>query len=259
MKPEVVLLPLLLPFPLPLILPEVDFLLEDADIDTRVDFLQFSSKEFVCSSELFSLPSSVDELFSSPHLMVCADIELVNLSKFVVLFLRYLIACLGLFFDPLPASLKLLLFEIDVWVVSEAYLFCSSKISWRWDLLNRPRRTASEWLRTSVSIAANSLSILLMRTKSNSGADWGFSSEFKKFVCLFSLFWDSASNSDSCSARADSKRLTCMLRLKHRPKTRSQSMPKNWTLGSRSKPSLSSRSESSDSKSNFHWRSGNLK
>jgi len=121
-KPEVVLLPLLLPFPLPLILPEVDFLLEDADIDTRLDFLQFSSKEFVCSSELFSLPSSVDELFSSPHLMVCADIELVNLSKFVVLFLRYLIGCLGLFFDPLPVSLKLLLFEIDVWVVSEAQI-----------------------------------------------------------------------------------------------------------------------------------------
>ena len=125
-KPEVVLLPLLLPFPLPLILPEVDFLLEDADIDTRLDFLQFSSKEFVCSSELFSLASSVDELFSSPHLMVCADIELVNLSKFVVLFLRYLIGCLGLFFDPLPVSLKLLLFEIDVWVLDRFCVYNSA-------------------------------------------------------------------------------------------------------------------------------------
>ena len=119
MKPELVL-PVLLLLPL---IPEVDFRLVD-DIATSVDFLS-CSKEFVCSSVSLS---SVDE-FSSPQRIVCADIELVNLSKFVVLFLRYLIG-FGLFL-PAP-SLKLLLFEIEVCpVVSEAYLFCSSKISWR--------------------------------------------------------------------------------------------------------------------------------
>lgn len=84
-------------------------------------------------------------------------------------------------------------------------------MSWRWLLLKRPLSTASEWLNTSASMAANSLNILLTINKSSSA-------------------------SESSSLRATSNCLTSMLRLKHLPKSLSQSIPKNWTLGSTSNP-----------------------
>lgn len=211
---------------------------EDDDVRAVVTMLPFvddvtikadvASSNFLCSSPLdVKLVSSSKLLFlpTSSDVMA-AD----NLSRFVVLFFLYLTTCLdltlALFLLP---SRKLLLLETfvdglddsrwcDVDVVNgvDEYLSCSFWMSFRWDFDSRPWRTASAWAVTSASREARSRKILLMSTRSKS-------SEWRSFCDVTSMIWSP-------------KILTLSESEKQRPKTLSQSMPKNLTLGSMSNP-----------------------
>lgn len=80
-----------------------------------VEFFRFTGLVVMDTTEDFLSMNCSSSLPDEEHLSVCADIELVNLSRLVVLFFLYF---MGLDFPDVSLKLRLL----DTWLVEVSYV-----------------------------------------------------------------------------------------------------------------------------------------